>query len=116
MKVGQAFPGKYLKAASLPVDGRGVPVEMDYIEMETMPQDEEEKPVLYFKGKDQGLVLNVTNANMIAELHEDEMDNWPGKLISLYGAKCDMKGKRVACIRVKDEVPAADAPGDDIPF
>ena len=36
MKIGSAFPGKYLKAADL--DGRDVLVTMDTVVMEVMPQ------------------------------------------------------------------------------
>jgi hypothetical protein len=95
--------------------------------------DEDDKLVVYFKGAKKGLVLNVTNANMIAEIvGTEEMDEWAGKQIVLYPARVDFKGKRVPAVRVdyptannnKPAVPAAAPPpspaaydpDDDVPF
>ena len=48
MKISSAFPSKYLKAADL--QGKQVTVVMSHVTMETIGDDE--RPVLYFKGKD----------------------------------------------------------------
>ena len=68
MRVSQAFPSNYLKAADL--QGRNVPVTMNRVEMEDIGGDH--KPVVYFNGKDKGVVLNKTNANNIAQLYGDD--------------------------------------------
>jgi len=105
MKVGDAFTGAYLKAATFV--GKRVNVTCDHVAMEKVGDDD--KPVLYFTGKEMGLVLNKTNANMIAEIAgDDEMDNWKGVKVVLYAAKTDFQGKRVDCIRV--DYPGKDAP------
>ncbi len=65
MKISKAFPSKYLKTSDLP-EGQDVRVVIDDVRLELMEQTGEEKPVVYFRGKDAGLVLNVTNANAIA--------------------------------------------------
>jgi hypothetical protein len=51
--------------------------------METLGEDREEKMVVYFVGKQKGLVLNLTNFNTIARIcGSDETDDWDGQLRS----------------------------------
>lgn len=98
MNINGAFPSKYLKAADL---GHTQPtVTIDRVEIEQM-QDDEPKPVLYFQGKDKGLVLNKTNSNTITDiLGSDETDDWAGKRIRLFVTKVEFQGRRVDAIRV----------------
>ena len=123
MKVGDAFTGAYLKAEMF--KGRRVAVTCDHVKIENVGDDI--RHVLYFAGKDMGLVLNKTNANMIAEIAgDDEMENWKGVKVVLYATKTEFQGKRVDCIRVdylkqaaKPEPPpepAGELTADDIPF
>lgn len=123
MKIGTAFPGAYLKAADL--QGRRAQVVIERVDMEDIGGDQ--KPVLHFKGKDRGLVLNKTNANAIWGMTGDEdTDNWAGVSITLYPSKTDFQGKRVDCIRIDppDKAPAARPKpepqpvddGDEVPF
>jgi hypothetical protein len=58
MKISEEFPSQYLKASDL--GGRDIRVTMGRVEREKIGTDN--KLVLYFKGKDKGLVLNKTNA------------------------------------------------------
>src|SRR5690349_18637485 len=97
MRISSAFPGQYLKAADL--QGREVTVTMDHVKQEDIGGDH--KPVLYFTGKERGLVLNKTNANNISYLYGDETEQWHGKPIILYAAMVDFQGKSVAAVRVK---------------
>lgn len=107
MKIGSAFPGMYLKAADL--DGKRVGVVIDKVEMEDIGG--ETKPILHFKGKERGLVLNKTNANSITFIvGSDETDQWVGKRVVLYPSKTDFQGKSVACIRVDPPQQAAPPP------
>jgi len=97
MNINGAFPSTYLKAADL--QGKRVTVTVDRVVMEDIGG--EHKPVVKFVGKDRGIVLNKTNAAMIAEIASDEeTDNWKGTKITLYPTKTDFQGKRVDCIRV----------------
>ena len=98
MRIGEAFPSKYLKAADL--GGRKIGVTIDSVEMANIG-DDQDKLVVYFQGKSKGLVLNVTNANMIAEIAgTDETDNWRGVQIALFETKVDYQVRRVPAIRV----------------
>lgn len=130
MKIGSAFPGgKTLKQED--IGDRHVRVYIDRVEVETLGQgdDQETKPVLYFRGKDKGLALNKTNAETITDIcGSDETDDWRGKSIILYVDKnVRMGDKRVGGIRVRADQAAKPVPppppvddfqasDDDIPF
>lgn len=106
MKIGEAFPGNYLKAQDL--GNSRVTVTIDRVEMEDIGGDH--KAVLYFVGKEKGLVLNKTNSNTITELaNSDETDDWAGLRVILFKTKTEYQGKRVDCVRI-DEAPARPAP------
>lgn len=119
MDINAAFPTKYLAASDLM--GHEVACTMSDVRYEIMP-DDEQKPVLYFQGKQKGLVLNKTNANVIAEQHGHETDEWNGKQIVLFPTQTDFGGRTVPCIRVKISQkakpvdPPAETVGDNIPF
>lgn len=126
MKLSEAFPSKYLKAADL--QGRKVSVTIDSIEMANIG-DDTDKLVVWLVGKTKGFVLNVTNANMIAEIAgSEETDTWKGIKLVLYPTKVDYQGRRVDAIRVdyptNGALPAAAQPppparepgSDDVPF
>ena len=101
MKIGAAFPSKYLKADDL---GTNRPiVTIDRVTLEDVGGDGEHRPVIRFAGKDKALVCNRTNANIITEvLGSDDTDDWEGKQIRLYATKTEFQGKRVPCIRVDE--------------
>jgi hypothetical protein len=98
--INEAFPSNYLKAADL--KGRQVSVKMDRAEYEMIGQDK--KLILYFAGKDKGMVLNKTNANNIAATYGDDTDDWRDQEIVLFEAMVDYQGKTVPAIRVKAPV------------
>jgi arabinogalactan endo-1,4-beta-galactosidase len=97
MRISGAFPSDYLKAADL--DGRNVRAVMSHVEMRDIGGDH--KPILFFQGKEKGMVLNKTNANNIAALYGDDTEDWNGKEIVLFEAMVDYQGKTVAAIRVR---------------
>ena len=92
MKVNAAFPSNYLRAADL--DGKTPNVTISHVKSENIGDDL--KLVVYFEGKDKGLVLNKTNATTIVELTgQDDTDNWKGYRVKLFTAKVEYQGKRV---------------------
>jgi hypothetical protein len=108
MKIGDVFPGNYLKASDL--NGKVVPVTIDHVAVEAVGREEEKRPVLYAVGKGKGVVLNRTNAKKIAEIAgTEEMDDWAGVRIALFSAMVEFQGKSVESIRIKS-VPAARRP------
>jgi arabinogalactan endo-1,4-beta-galactosidase len=124
MRISGAFPSDYLKAADL--QGQSVKVVMAHVEMKDIGGDH--KPILFFQGKDKGMVLNKTNANNISAAYGDDTDDWAGKELVLFEAMVDFQGKTVAAIRVrtpqaKDRAPqrqtggvSDNLPRDEIPF
>lgn len=111
MKINQAFPSNFLKAADL--NGKAVRVTVDTVSMEKI--GDEQKPVLHFVGKDKGLVLNKTNSLRIVEaVGSDDTDDWAGWSVTLYPCKVDYQGKRVDAIRVDDRPGASRKPSGPV--
>lgn len=105
MKVASLFPSKFLKSADL--QGRSVIVTIDRVVMENIQSQEgtETKPCVYFKESERGMVLNQTNANMLAEDYGDDTDRWVGQKIELYPARVQFGAKMVDAIRCKAHFP-----------
>ena len=59
------------------------------------------KPIIHFHETEKRLVANMTNSFTIADHHGDNLDNWPGKQITLYPTTTDFGGRRVPCIRIR---------------
>jgi hypothetical protein len=101
MKISDAFPSNYLKATDL--QDRNVIVSINYVKMDKIGEDD--KPVLFFVGKEKGMVLNKTNANNIAAIYGDDTQAWRDKEIVLFPAMVDFQGKTVEAIRVRAPQP-----------
>lgn len=97
MKMNDIYPSKYLKADDL--QGREVRVTMSNVELEKIGDDN--KPVLYFKGKDKGVVLNKTNASTISIAYGDDTEDWFDQPIILFSVMVDFQGKVAPAIRCR---------------
>lgn len=96
MELNDIYPSKFLKAADL--KGRTATVVIATAAIDEIGHDR--KLVLYFQGKEKGLVTNKTNANRIGYLHGNNTDQWIGKEIALRAELVDYQGKTVQAIRV----------------
>ena len=107
-----AFPSKYLKAGEDVCEGDDLTLTIQRYDQERIGQgaDADDKYVLYFRGNKKGLVLNKTNAKVIAELHGDDLDDWIGKQITLYEAEVQFGNDTVAGIRVRKRKPNGKKP------
>lgn len=104
----------YLKADDL--RGRRVDVVISSAEVEKIGGDSE-KIVLSFEGKEKKLVLNITNARMIASLLEStDTKDWIGREITLRPDKTTYQGDLVDCLRVDGVLPGQQNEDDPIPF
>ena len=135
MNINEQFPSKFLKAADL--NGSQIVVTIKDCIVESIGEDK--RPVLYFVGKEKGVVLNKTNATNIQDAYGYETDDWTGKKVVLYTAYVDFQGRSVESIRIRKpkdhelnggnkpaaqpaQVPPQFEPGDpgaddsDIPF
>lgn len=108
MKGSDIFPSNYIKADDL--QGRDIPVTISHAVIEKLGNDQ--KLILYFQGKEKGMVCNKTNFNRIAFMYGDETDNWDGKRITITSEFVEFQGKTVKGLRIK---PPADAPTKPAP-
>ena len=92
-----------MKAADLNGDPLVVTIVSAPLETLKNPEGKEQtKTVLYFRGTKKLLPLNVTNWDAVADVTgESDSENWAGCKIELYPATTEMKGKTVACIRIR---------------
>lgn len=98
--INDAFPSKFLKASDL--KGAEPTVTVDRVEYEEVGKDKDRKAVLYFVGKEKGLVLNKTNANKIIQLLQSPItEEWHGRKIRLFATETNFGSELVDCIRVK---------------
>jgi hypothetical protein len=97
MELANIFPSKYVKASDL--QGREVTVVIARAEIEKLGDDN--KLVIYFQGRNKGLVTNRTNADRIAYLYGTNTDSWMGKEIILYVDLVSFQGRTVEAIRIK---------------
>lgn len=105
MDINSQFPSNFYKAGDLTGQARLVTMQG------CMPEDignNEMKPVLRFVGEQKGLVLNKTNAQVIASFLGAETNAWIGQQIELYPTQVSFQGRVVDAIRVRQPVqPAA---------
>lgn len=106
MNINNAFPSNYLKASDL---GENQPVvTIDRVEVEAVGRDKEMKPVVYFIGKQKGIVLNKTNAKKIADIAgSPNTEDWNGVQVKLYATEVEFAGEQVEAIRVKPPLAAS---------
>lgn len=103
MRISEAFPSEFLKAADL--QGRTVRATINVVEMKDIGGDH--KPVIYFQGREKGLVLNKTNGSTISYAYGDDTDAWSGAPIELFPQSVPFNGQMVPAIRVR--IPAEEA-------
>ncbi len=109
-----AFPSNYLKASDL--QGSQPVVTIDRVEVEPVGRQREMKPVLYFLGKEKGMVLNKTNATKIAQLvGSPNTEEWHGMRVRLFSTMVEFSGDQVEAVRVKAAPPQAARPVQQAP-
>lgn len=116
MNVNSAFPSTYIAASDL--RGAAVNVTIREVKIEQVGRDRENKPVVYFEGKQKGMVLNKTNARKIANLVGSmDTEDWVGCQVAIFPTETEFGGETVECIRVKAAAVARPAraakPQDD---
>lgn len=116
------FPSEYVAAFDL--KGKDSTVTISKIELSDLRLEKggvKRKPVVHFEKTSKKLVLNKTNAAVIAILHGPVVEKWVGKKIILFPTTTTCGRNTVDCIRVRDyqpdqprEVPV-DGLTDDMP-
>src|SRR5262245_47101826 len=103
MNIYEAFPTRFLRAADF---GKPRLLVIESVKVERIDQNRT-KPILFFKGVNQGLVLNKTNANFLADTLTPETDTWPGRSVVLFVSRAEFKGAFVSCLRLRSPKPQA---------
>lgn len=99
------FPSDWVAAEELKGDTVVTIKSVEFKNLKLADGASERKAVMHFEEAKKGLVLNKTNANIIAGLHGAEATQWPGKKITLYPTTCMAFGDEVSCIRVRKGLP-----------
>ena len=92
----------YLKAAYL--KNAIVPAIVDRIEFQTVhprPGQEEIKPVMYFQGKQKGLILTSTNQDFLRDHFGDDITASYGKPITLRAIQKKVAGRMIDTILIE---------------
>jgi len=102
MKLTELFPSNLLKAQDVTDAGGEMPLKIANVEIKEFDGDngKERKPILIFSDE-RRMVLNKTNANIIAEMFGDDTDAWINREITLHVQSVEFQGKIVPSIRVK---------------
>ena len=102
MKLTELFPSNLLKAQDVTDAGGEMPLKIANVEIKEFDGDngKERKPILIF-ADERRMVLNKTNANIIAEMFGDDPDAWINREITLHVQSVEFQGKIVPSIRVK---------------
>lgn len=107
MKKSDIFPSNYVKASD--IGDREVPVIIADCKIEDIGTDR--KLVVYFQGKQKGLVCNRTNFDRIEYIcGSGDTDHWTGREIVLYTELATFQGKTAPAIRVKPPAKRQQSP------
>ncbi len=115
------YPTEYIAAPEL--QGRDVALTIKGVSIDEMPlagkSEKQKRPIVRFVETDKKLVLNKTNAKIVAKLFGPQTAEWVGKRVALYPTTTKFGPETVDCIRVRDKVPPAKSskatPDDDVP-
>lgn len=113
------FPNDYIGSADL--RGKDVTKTIKAVIVEKLRMTggkSEKKPVVLFSDTPKKLVLNKTNAKLIAGQHGNDTEQWIGKKITLYPTTTQFGLATVDCVRVREKsrVASETVPADIHPF
>lgn len=75
----------YLKTED--IRGHEVPVtisRVELVELDKRDGGKQTKPVIFFQGKEKGMVCNITNVKRLTDGFGNDSDSWLGKGVILY--------------------------------
>lgn len=106
MKINDLYPSKYLKSDDL--GNARLTLQVAAIKLEEVAENEPAKPVMYFNGKDKGMVLNKTNALLCASVWGDDTDTWLGQYLDLFVEPKMFQGKVVKGLSVAPKLAGSE--------
>lgn len=114
--INDIFPSKYLKAHELKGTSPTVTIERVGVEQVRSRVKVDTKPVLYFRGKTKGLLLNKTMAQSLTEIAQSPLtERWPGVAVTLYATTATFDKAVHDVIRIKAPVRLDKPTGPALP-
>jgi hypothetical protein len=105
VNINEIFQGDYLKAYDFGgIEGRPVLATINHVTLETM-NDNSQKICLHLREYEKGILLNKTNATVIASYAGSDTDDWNGKQVVIYVAMVEFQGKSTEGIRLRQPKP-----------
>lgn len=102
---------EYLCAEMLPTDGRPVSLTIANVIQDTVagPRGESNKVIMTFVERPKKLILNKTNARVLARSLGNETNDWRGAVVTLGVEDVKVGRNTVPSIRIKSATPKATA-------
>lgn len=106
MNVNDLFPSRFLKAHDL--GGKAFTLIIRAITLEDVGHgaEKERKLTVAFEKATKMMLLNRTNAMIIASMYGPETDGWKGKAVTVYSARVKAFGAWHDALRIKEQIPA----------
>jgi hypothetical protein len=101
--VSDLFPSKYLKASDATPPVTVTITRLSKEKMKNKEGVESEKNVIFFSELEKGMVLNITNANTLANLFGSDTDTWIGEHVILGTEIVTAFGESKPALRFKNE-------------
>lgn len=115
--ISQEFPSRFLSGDE--VNGKVVPVTIREVKQEKVKEgtkDEDQVLVVYFEGKERGVVLKKLRANELKSLTgSDDTDDWKGKKVDMFTMKKKAFGDIVNVIHFRAHGAEPDGNTDNVP-
>lgn len=106
MNVNDLFPSKYLKAHDLGGKAFTLTIRAATLEDVGHGAEKERKLAIAFDKATKMMLLNRTNAMIIASMYGPETDGWKGKAVTVYSARVKAFGAWHDALRIKEQIPA----------
>lgn len=106
MNVNDIFPSKYLKAHDLGGKSYTLTIREATLEKLGHGQEQELKLAIAFEKATKLMLLNRTNAMIVASMYGPETDGWIGKAVTVYSARVKAFGAWHDALRIKEQIPA----------
>jgi|SRR6267154_3092446 len=102
------FDRDYIGAFDL--QGRDITVTISKVvggELTAMGGRKSRKPILYFAGKERGMIMNKTNSKTVAALYGNFVEGWVNKRVTIFvGMTRDPStGGECECLRIRPVAP-----------
>ena len=105
MNINDLYPSKYIKSDD--IGHQRITLQVAAIKLEEVAENEAAKPVMYFHGKEKGMVVNKTNAMLCGHVWGPDTDVWLNQWLELFTEAKMFNGKVVQGLSVAPKLPTA---------